>query len=56
MNKVYVFTYNTSDKRERRMIGGVFTTREKANEAYKKLRANLGDFMCDYEISEHTLV
>ena len=59
MKKVYVLTYNTMDKPERRMIWGVYgsknTYKENHAEAEKnrqKLIKQMGAFLADTEIDE----
>ena len=55
MNTVFVLTYNTRDDYTRRMVAGVYTTREKAKKGFEKIKRTLGDFVCDYEINEMVL-
>ena len=50
--KVFVLTYNTMDKPERRMIWGVYDSMEKARENRGKIIASFGSFLADTEIDE----
>lgn len=52
---IFVLTYNTADKPERRIVCGTYTTREKAQDAYKLMKSRMGDFIVDYEINETEL-
>lgn len=59
MKKVYVLTYNTMDKPERRMIYGVYGSKktDEANHAEaeknrQKLIKQMGAFLADTEIDE----
>lgn len=53
--KLYVYTYNTADDPKRRMIGGVASTKAKAQEKLDALKKSFGDFMVDSEINEKEL-
>lgn len=50
MEKVYVLTYNTNDKPERRMIWGVYHDKNKAEENRQKIIKQFGSFLADTEI------
>lgn len=52
MEKVYVLTYNTMDKPERRMIWGVYHDKTKAEENRQKIIKQFGSFLADTEIDE----
>ena len=50
MEKVYVLTYNTMDKPERRMIWGVYRDVAKAEKNRHKIIKQFGSFLADTEI------
>lgn len=50
MEKVYVLTYNTMDKPERRIIRGVYHDKVKAEENRQKIIKQFGSFLADTEI------
>lgn len=50
MEKVYVLTYNTMDKPERRIIRGVYHDKAKAEEIRQKIIKKFGSFLADTEI------
>ena len=49
---VYVLTYNTNDKPDRRMIWGVYDSMEKARTQRQKVIKQYGSFLADTEIDE----
>lgn len=53
--KVYVLTYNTWDKPERRMIWGVYDSHDKAESNRQNIIKTKGSFLADTEISDHEL-
>lgn len=50
MEKVYVLTYNTMDKPERRIIRGVYHDKAKAEEIRQKIIKQIGSRLADTEI------
>ena len=50
MEKVYVLTYNTMDKPERRIIRGVYHDKAMAEEIRQKIIKQFGSFLADTEI------
>ena len=52
---VYVVTYNTNDKPERRMIWSVRQNKDDAMADRQKIIKQFGSFLADTEISEHPL-
>ena len=50
MEKVYVLTYNTMDKPERRMIWGVYHDKAKAEENRQVIIRQFGSYLADTEI------
>ena len=50
MEKVYILTYNTMDKPERRIIRGVYHDKAKAEEIRQKIIKQFGSFLADTEI------
>ena len=52
---VYVVTYNTNDKPERRMIWSVRKDKKNAEKDRQKIIKQFGSFLADTEISEHPL-
>ena len=50
MEKVYVLTYNTMDKHERRMIWGVYHDKAKAEENRQVIIRQFGSYLADTEI------
>ena len=60
--KVWLVTYNTADEPKRRMVSGIFDSREKADEDREAILARYrgqtyrgGSFLVDTEVSEHEL-
>lgn len=52
---VFVVTYNTNDKPDRRMIWSVRANKKDAEFDRKKIIKQFGSFLADTEISEHSL-
>lgn len=52
---VFVVTYNTNDKPDRRMIWSVRANKKDAESDRKKIIKQFGSFLADTEISEHSL-
>jgi hypothetical protein len=52
---VYVVTYNTKDKPERRMIWKVRKSKKKAESDRQEIIKTFGDFLADTEIDERPL-
>lgn len=52
---VFVVTYNTNDKPDRRMIWSVRKKKEDAEADRQKIIKQFGFFLADTEISEHPL-
>lgn len=50
---VFVVTYNTNDKPDRRMIWSVRANKEDAKADREKIIKQFGSFLADTEISEH---
>lgn len=50
MEKVYVLTYNTMDKPERRMIWGVYHDKAKTEENRQEIIRQFGSYLADTEI------
>ena len=50
---VYVVTYNTNDKPDRRIIWSVRAKKEDAESDRQKIIKQFGSFLADTEISEH---
>ena len=50
---VFVVTYNTNDKPERRMIWSVRKDKKEAENDRQKIIKQFGSFLADTEISEH---
>lgn len=52
---VYVVTYNTNDKPDRRIIWSVRKDKKDAEADRQQIIKQFGDFLADTEISEHPL-